>query len=198
MHLLHNFSKVLPRYNAYPKLSWEDRIRAGSCDFKVWYRADCRIVLSQWETALLCNAVSHWLGANLESSLWYMFCLHHKIILYEKTLCCTMLKQVSCMLTSSIWVRSRNCDCLVTWFCYQLITKPGNKTAAVPWPDPYQVRSSRLGAVYVPQNIYTSINFSDSKVHGANMGLTWVLSSPDGPHVGPMNLAIWVGHCYFR
>ena len=30
----------------------------------------------------------------------------------------------------------------------------------------------------------------DSKVHGANMGPTWVLSSPGGPHVGPMNLAI--------
>ena len=31
---------------------------------------------------------------------------------------------------------------------------------------------------------------SDSKVHGANMGATWVLEAPDGPHVGPMNLAI--------
>ena len=30
----------------------------------------------------------------------------------------------------------------------------------------------------------------DSKAHGANMGPTWVLSAPDGPHVGPMNLAI--------
>ena len=30
----------------------------------------------------------------------------------------------------------------------------------------------------------------DSKVHGANMGPTWVLSAPDAPHVGPMNLAI--------
>ena len=30
----------------------------------------------------------------------------------------------------------------------------------------------------------------DSKVNGANMGPTWVLSAPDGPHVGPMNLAI--------
>ena len=29
-----------------------------------------------------------------------------------------------------------------------------------------------------------------SKVHGANMGTTWVLSAPDGPHVGPVNLAI--------
>ena len=31
----------------------------------------------------------------------------------------------------------------------------------------------------------------DSKVHVANMGPTWVLSAPDGPHVGPMNFAIW-------
>ena len=30
----------------------------------------------------------------------------------------------------------------------------------------------------------------DSKVHGANMGPTWVLSALDGPHVGPLNLAI--------
>ena len=38
-----------------------------------------------------------------------------------------------------IWVRSRNCGCLVTWFCYQLIAKPGNKTATVSWPDPYRI-----------------------------------------------------------
>ena len=31
------------------------------------------------------------------------------------------------------------CGCLVTWFCYQLIAKPSNKTATVPWPDPYTV-----------------------------------------------------------
>ena len=30
----------------------------------------------------------------------------------------------------------------------------------------------------------------DSKVPGDNMGPTWVLSAPDGPHVGSMNLAI--------
>ena len=32
--------------------------------------------------------------------------------------------------------------------------------------------------------------FLDSKVHGTNMGPTWVLSVPSGPHIGPMNLAI--------
>ena len=31
-------------------------------------RADSRLVPSQWETSLLSNAVSHWLGANLESA----------------------------------------------------------------------------------------------------------------------------------
>ena len=35
--------------------------------------------------------------------------------------------------------------------------------------------------------------YPDSKVHGANMGPTWVLSAPDGPHVGPINLTIRVG-----
>ena len=36
-----------------------------------------------------------------------------------------------------IWVRSRRSGCLVNWFCYHLIAKPGNKTAAPSWPDPY-------------------------------------------------------------
>ena len=32
-------------------------------------RADSRFAPSQWETALLCNDVSHWLGTSLESPL---------------------------------------------------------------------------------------------------------------------------------
>ena len=35
-------------------------------------RADSRFAPSQWEAALLCNDVSHWLGANLESALYYV------------------------------------------------------------------------------------------------------------------------------
>ena len=34
--------------------------------------------------------------------------------------------------------------------------------------------------------------YPDSKVHGANMGSIWVRQDPGGPHVGPVNLAIWV------
>ena len=35
----------------------------------------------------------------------------------------------------------RRCGCLVTWFCYHLIAKLGNKTAAPSWPDPYGLGS---------------------------------------------------------
>ena len=41
---------------------------------------------------------------------------------------------------------------------------------------------------WMPQDLFD--NNPDSKIHGANMVPTWVLSTPDGPHVGPMNLAI--------
>ena len=34
--------------------------------------------------------------------------------------------------------------------------------------------------------------YPDNKVHGANMGPIWGRPDPGGPHVGPMNLAIWV------
>ena len=34
-------------------------------------------------------------------------------------------------------------------------------------------------------------NTPDSKVHGANMGPIWGWEDPGGPHVSPMNYAIW-------
>ena len=40
------------------------------------------------------------------------------------------------------------------------------------------------------QGLETFKRFPDSEVHGANVGPTWVPSTPDGPHVGPMNHAI--------
>ena len=52
-------------------------------------------------------------------------CYYDGIYLYTYTY--TLYKNI-------IWVRSWNCGCLVTWFCYQLIAKPGNKAATVPWP----------------------------------------------------------------
>ena len=34
--------------------------------------------------------------------------------------------------------------------------------------------------------------FPNSKIHGAIMGPIWGRQEPGGPHVGPMNFAIWV------
>ena len=46
-------------------------------------------------------------------------------------------------------VRSRRCACLVTWFCYEIIAKPGDKTDTPSWPDPYAYWISHLGPSYV-------------------------------------------------
>ena len=41
-------------------------------------------------------------------------------------------------------------------------------------------------------NILAADGIPDSKVPGANMGPIWGRQGPSGPHVGPMNFAIWV------
>ena len=43
---------------------------------------------------------------------------------------------------------------------------------------------------------YDPYKFPDSKVHGTNMGPIWGWQDPGGPHVGPMNLAIWDFACH--
>ena len=37
----------------------------------------------------------------------------------------------------------------------------------------------------------TGNSYPESKVHGANMGPNWGRQDPGGPHVGPVNIAIW-------
>ena len=39
--------------------------------------------------------------------------------------------------------------------------------------------------------LLVEIKVPDSKVHGANMELIWGRQDPDGPHIDPMNFAIW-------
>ena len=39
--------------------------------------------------------------------------------------------------------------------------------------------------------IFLKVHIPDSKIHGANMGPIWSRRDPGGPHVGPMNFAIW-------
>ena len=64
----------------------------------------------------------------------------------------------------------------------------------------YKTDIVTVNVLQIPQSC-TSISsrirqsLPDSKGHGAKMGPTWVLSAPDGPHVGLMNLAIRVCKC---
>ena len=60
--------------------------------------------------------------------------------------------------------------------------------------------SHKLGQLSCPSiiiylhNIWWSVTavwIHDSKVHGANMGLISGRQDPGGPHLGPMNFAIW-------
>ena len=57
--------------------------------------------------------------------------------------------------------------------------------------NPYTGKIFILGAPQVAHMVLTvAMTIPDSKVHEANMGPTWVMSAPDGSHVGPINLAI--------
>ena len=64
------------QYISYRKMHVKSCMQNGRhvvwarCANEIWYRADSRFAPSQWETALLCNGVSHWLGTSLESALW--------------------------------------------------------------------------------------------------------------------------------
>ena len=92
-------------------------------------RADSRFAPSQWETALLCNDVSHWLGAILESALggvccmWLFFVENH--VKHSQSAKCCVLKASSFYLSIHSSDRSVDMICvlsihssilLYTWF----------------------------------------------------------------------------------
>ena len=61
----------------------------------------------------------------------------------------------------------------------------------------WKVVSNSWDIDFIPNDIHSqSCKNPDSKIHGAIMGPTWVLSAPDGPHDGPMYLAIREGYIF--
>ena len=54
----------------YPNWQKRPQVKHHASTFTlVQFSSDSRFSLSQWETALHCNDVSHWLGASLKSAL---------------------------------------------------------------------------------------------------------------------------------
>ena len=58
-----------------------------------------------------------------------------------------------------------------------------------------------LGCLFICLSVFlwvSVLTVPDSKVHGANMGPIWGWQGSGGPHVGPINFAIWgviIGSC---
>ena len=54
------------------------------------------------------------------------------------------------------------------------------------------MQSTKLSSIFDTASTslgeFVQLNCPDSKVHGANMGLTWVLSAPDGPMLAPWTM----------
>ena len=84
---------------------------------------------------------------------------------------------------------------------WQRVTAAGSP-AALPWRPVYGCLPGEsvipdTGMAYhkAPHKHLSQIwilgNILDSKVHGGNMGPIWGRQDPGGPHVGPMNFAIW-------
>ena len=72
---LNRNSYIFIRENTFENIVWKMaailfRPQCVNCfpgDYMIQYRTDSRFAPSQWETSLQSNAVSHWMGANLES-----------------------------------------------------------------------------------------------------------------------------------
>ena len=64
--------------------------------------------------------------------------------------------------------------------------------AAKCWPFCSGINLTNLLMLWNHPFFYKTLNCPDSKVHGANMGPIWGRQDPGGPHVGPVNFAIWV------
>ena len=102
-----------------------------------WYRcrADSRFAPSQWETALLCNDVSHWLGANLESALkcklmsikyhvtWTDLWAHtHKNTVAKMSiLAINSSSKLARATTAPLLCHVQNCDRIKSWFSHNWI-----------------------------------------------------------------------------
>ena len=73
------------------------------------YRADSRFVPSQWETALLCNDISHWLGTSLESALKYKLIGSRKFLILNLK-GCDQAKWCIIISSGSKWFNHGNDD----------------------------------------------------------------------------------------
>ena len=120
---------------------------------------------------MLCSSVCQYLANDIYSR--FIISKHNKI---DDVIKATFHTKVDFTQT----LKSRSVRSL-RWWCNVCLRKRGKGLVRCQ----YGIDAGKPG-------LLTQINCPNSKVHGANIGPTWVLSAPGGPHVGLMNLAIWV------
>ena len=106
-----------------------------------------------------------------EYKLWFMFCLSYCNIVYNIMVYWDVLYRHS-TISSEMGEANISNFLKIPQILHMLSTKPCG-----------------VGCI---SGMYSMLyGVPDSKVHGASMGPIWGWQDPGGPHVGPMNLAIW-------
>ena len=125
----------------------------------IWYicRADSRFVPSQWETALLCNSVSHWLGANVKSALymvpWAFIEGHsHK---NKGSFMNTFLALLHQSIIHSYWRPSSRIPFLRTFTLPKQIYKMNVNHSTMTIFDKVDVRNKKLGLIHSIRNPFS-------------------------------------------
>ena len=77
------------------------------------FRDDSRIAPSQWETALLCNDVSHWLDARLESALLFSSAITY--LCEGPIACCWMWLWPTCWISRMLQDRTTDRGMEIFW-----------------------------------------------------------------------------------
>ena len=76
-------------------------------------RADSVFTPSQWEMALLCNDVSYWMGANLESALQpKILGVYHLIMVYQIHWQCALPVSGNLMCSVRRFIKTCRCYCM--------------------------------------------------------------------------------------
>ena len=91
--------------------------------------------------------------------------------------------------------KASNAENVSNWWCHHLFINWIKERHQLKYYfefNPQTAGNARVRTQHCGYWFFGAKAAPDSKVHGAIMGPTWVLSAPDGPHVCPINLAIWV------
>ena len=104
--------------------------------------------------------------------------------------------------TAGILYTFSTCNAVIMCAAWQLDTKRGQTNLCLGWVVSINDKKASICLLKawflksmdvnkLMRNTHVApLPILDNKVHEANMGPTWVLSAPDGPHARAMNLAI--------